>query len=142
MTRLCVLPILVAALVFAGVPKGLSANAGDAAAAGVDQAVLKDARQAGIRYGQAAGVAAVCYNMQATAKAEGLVAAFSGPDLDTFKRQAETVLKSWKKTLTCAHTNDPNPCRLAHQMSCREAYREIGPNGTIVSGLVELKPAQ
>ena len=103
---------------------------------------LSKPRDAGIRYGQAAGMAVVCRNMKPTQRAESLAATFSGEDLETFKVQAENVDQSWKRTLTCAHPNDPNPCRLAHQMSCREAYKEIGPNGTIAPGLVEITTAQ
>ncbi len=103
---------------------------------------LTNPRDAGIRYGQAAGMASVCLDMKPTAKAEGLSATFTGEDLEKFKVQAETVLKSWKKTLACAHTADPNPCRLAHQMSCKEGYKEIGPAGSVVPGLVEMSKAQ
>ncbi|MGE5266571.1 MAG: hypothetical protein ACM3L9_04310 [Deltaproteobacteria bacterium] len=103
---------------------------------------LSNPRDAGIRYGQAAGMAAVCLDMKPTAKAEALSNAFTGADLEKFKVQAETVLQSWKKTLSCAHTADPNPCRLAHQMSCKEAFKEIGPSGSVAPGLVEMTKAQ
>ncbi len=103
---------------------------------------LSNPRDAGIRYGQAAGMAAVCLDMKPTAKAEALSVTFTGENLEKFKVQAETVLKSWKKTLACAHTADPNPCRLAHQMSCKEGYKEIGPAGSIAPGLVEMSKAQ
>lgn len=103
---------------------------------------LSNPRDAGIRYGQAAGMAAVCLDMKPTPKAEALSTAFSGADLEKFNVQAETVLKSWKKTLACAHTADPNPCRLAHQMSCKEAYKEIGPAGSVAPGLIEMSKAQ
>lgn len=103
---------------------------------------LTNPRDAGIRYGQAAGMAAVCLDMKPTAKAEALSGTFSGEDLEKFKVQAENVLKSWKKTLACAHNSDPNPCRLAFQMSCKEGFKEIGPDGSIVPGLVEMTKAQ
>ncbi len=103
---------------------------------------LTNPRDAGIRYGQAAGMAAVCLDMKPTAKAEALSAAFSGDDLEKFKVQAETVLKSWKKTLSCSHNADPNPCRLAHQMSCKEGYKEIGPEGSVAPGLIEMSKAK
>lgn len=109
---------------------------------GPKPADLTNPREAGIRYGQAAGMAAVCENMTPTSKAEGLGTAFSGKDLEIFKVQAETVLQSWKKTLTCTHTNDPNPCRLANQLSCREGLREIGPTGVVAPGLIEVKTSQ
>jgi hypothetical protein len=103
---------------------------------------LSKPHDAGIRYGQAAGMAAVCLDMKPTQKAEALATSFTGSDLEKFKVQAETVLQSWKKTLTCAHKADPNPCRLAHQMSCMEGYKEIGPGGTVAPGLVEMTKAQ
>lgn len=103
---------------------------------------LSNPRDAGIRYGQAAGMAAVCLDMKPTEKAEALSSSFTGSELEKFKVQAETVLQSWKKTLSCAHKVDPNPCRLAHQMSCKEAFKEIGPNGTVAPGLVELTKSQ
>jgi hypothetical protein len=123
--------------------QGASAYAAEPPAAGrpVQFGDLANPRDAGIRYGQAAGMAVVCLNMKPTAKAEALASSFTGADLETFKVQAETVVQSWKKTLTCAHTSDPNPCRLAHQMSCREAYKEIGPGGLVAPGLVELTTA-
>lgn len=102
---------------------------------------LANPRDAGIRYGQAAGMAVVCLNMKPTAKAEALSTSFTGADLEKFKVQAETVVQSWKKTLACAHTSDPNPCRLAHQMSCREGYKEIGPGGSVAPGLIEMTNA-
>jgi hypothetical protein len=95
------------------------------------------ARDAGVRYGQAAGVAAVCENVHATEKAQQLIQNYSGADLDTFKVQADAVLAAWKKTLSCENAGDPNQCRLAHQISCGEAYKEIGPEGKVMPGLVE-----
>lgn len=99
-------------------------------------------RDAGIRYGQAAGVAAVCPDLRVTSRAESLGQAFTGKDLEAFNVQAEAVLSSWKKTLTCSHTMDPNPCRLANQMSCQQALQEIGPAGTVAPGLIEAAAQQ
>lgn len=124
---------LVAVLSLAGPAHATDAGATRPAAYGD----LTNPRDAGIRYGQAAGMAAVCLDMRPTPKAESLAASFTGADLQKFKVQADTVLQSWKKTLACAHTADPNPCRLAHQMSCREGYEEIGPAGRVAPGLVE-----
>ena len=133
-------------LLFALVTLPLASMTGAAEPAAAPQAAkfgdLTNPRDAGIRYGQAAGMAAVCLDMKPTSKAEALATAFSGDELAKFTVQAETVLKSWKKTLACAHTADPNPCRLAHQMSCREGYKEIGPNGSVAPGLIEMSKAQ
>jgi hypothetical protein len=123
----------------------LPASTGQAAETDAKPAAFGDLtnpRDAGIRYGQAAGMSAVCLDMKPTAKAEALSNAFTGADLEKFKVQAETVLQSWKKTLSCAHKVDPNPCRLAHQMSCKEAFKEIGPGGSVAPGLVEMTKAQ
>ncbi len=135
---------LIAVAVFITLTPSVSlVQAADAAkpqAAGYND--LANPRDAGIRYGQAAGMAAVCLDMKPTAKAEALAGSFTGADLEKFKVQADTVLASWKKTLACAHTSDPNPCRLAFQMSCREGYNEIGPSGSVAPGLVETTKAQ
>ncbi len=101
--------------------------------------VAQTARDAGIRYGQAGGAAAVCENTHTTAKAEQLIKGLTSGDLDAFKVQAETVLSAWKKTLTCEKTGDPNQCRLIHQISCKDAYREIGPEGAALPGLIEYR---
>ncbi len=122
------------------VPLALAADAAKPQAAGYND--LANPRDAGIRYGQAAGMAAVCLDMKPTAKAEALAGTFTGADLEKFKVQAETVLTSWKKMMACAHTSDPNPCRVAFQMSCREGYNEIGPAGKVVPGLVDMSKAQ
>ncbi len=100
------------------------------------------ARDAGIRYGQAAGAAVVCENTHATTKAEELIKSFSGAELDAFKLQADTVLAAWKKTLSCEDSGGPNQCRLSHQISCGEAYKEIGPEGKAVPGLIEHRKPQ
>ena len=81
----------------------------------------------------------MCENTSATEKAEGLIKTFSGPGLDAFKVQAENVLSAWKLTLTCEKTGDPNQCRLIHQISCKDAYREIGPDGAVLPGLIEYR---
>lgn len=122
------------------VPLALAADAAKPQAASYND--LDNPRDAGIRYGQAAGMAAVCLDMKPTAKAEALAGTFTGADLEKFKVQAETVLTSWKKMMACAHTSDPNPCRVAFQMSCREGYNEIGPAGKVVPGLVDMSKAQ
>jgi hypothetical protein len=130
-------------IAFALVALSMPARAGDPPKPQADKfGDLTNPRDAGIRYGQAAGMAAVCIDMKATAKAEALSATFAGEDLEKFKVQADNVLKSWKKTLGCTHTADPNPCRLAYQMSCREGYKEIGPAGSVAPGLIEMTKAQ
>ncbi len=96
-------------------------------------------RNAGARYGQAAGVALVCYGIRTTAAIEPLKSRFTGADLLTFNEEAEKVLASWRDLQTCRDSSGPNECRLTQVWSCRDALREIGPNGTALPGLVETK---
>jgi hypothetical protein len=98
-----------------------------------------EAREAGARYGQALGVALVCYGLKTTPAVERLAAAYPEADQDTFRAEAERVLAAWRASSTCQKSGGPNPCRLAHEWSCRDALREIGPDGTRLPGLVELR---
>lgn len=96
-------------------------------------------REAGTRYGQAAGVALVCYGMRTTPAAETLKARFTGPDQSAFQEEAEKVLAAWRELHACRRATGPNECRLSHAWSCRDAMREIGPAGSALPGLVEAK---
>lgn len=93
--------------------------------------------QLGIRYGQAAGVALVCYGLQVSPDVEKLKARFSGADLETFNTQAKKILTAWEKTLRCENSGGPNECKLSHTWSCQQGLRELGPEGTVLPGLVE-----
>jgi len=95
--------------------------------------------EAGAHYGQALGVALVCYGIRTTATAERLPAAYSGADRDAFQTQADKVLTAWRDASSCRTAGGPNQCRLIHEWSCRDALREIGPGGTKLPGLVEAK---
>jgi hypothetical protein len=98
-----------------------------------------NAREAGARYGQALGVALVCYGLRT--RSDGLsrlAAAHSdAKDHPDFQAEADKVLKSWQEASSCQNAGGPNPCRLVHEWSCRDALREIGPQGTELPGLVE-----
>ena len=123
----------------------LAGRAGDAlsavaAPAKPELVVPENPREAGARYGQAAGVALVCYGMRITGLPEELKAKYQGEALEAFNDQAELIVASWKDTLSCKHAGGPNQCRLSHAFSCAEAMKEIGPKGTKLPGLVEAKP--
>ena len=94
---------------------------------------------AGIRYGQAAGVALVCYGLKTTDVAEKLKGQFSGEDLATFDTEANRTLAAWRETLSCSKAGGPNECKLSHVWSCQQALKEIGPQGTVLPGLVDQK---
>ena len=116
--------------------------AADAGAAGARPALLVpgNPREAGARYGQAAGVALLCYGMTTTALPDELKSKYQGDALAAFNDQAERILAMWKDTLSCKHAGGPNQCRLSHAFSCAEAMKEIGPNGSKLPGLVDAKP--
>lgn len=94
----------------------------------------------GTRYGQAVGIALVCYGVVAKSDAvESLKLRFKGADRKAFDRQAGKILAAWKRTLTCEKSGGPNECRLSHIWSCREGLKELGPEGSVIPGLVEQK---
>ena len=95
------------------------------------------AKEAGARYGEAAGAALVCSGLKITPQVAELRARYQGDDLTEFDAQAGKILKSWRETLSCEHAEGPNDCRVSQQWSCRQAMQEIGPSGSAVRGLVE-----
>jgi hypothetical protein len=121
------------------------ARAGEAAVAAApaksELMVPSNPREAGARYGQAAGVALICYGMRITGAPEALKAKYQGEALAAFEDQAGRILTMWKDTLSCKKAGGPNQCRLSQAFSCAEAMKEIGPNGSKLPGLVEEKPS-
>lgn len=97
------------------------------------------AKDAGARYGEAAGAALVCYGLQITPRVAELRARYQGDQLAEFDAQAGKILQAWRATRDCEHSDGPNDCKVSQQWSCRQALQEIGPSGTAVRGLVEPK---
>lgn len=99
------------------------------------------ARDLGARYGQALGAVLACPGYGVTAKAEALASGLSRGEMEDFKREAAVVVGLWRRIPVCdAATNGPNECRLANDLSCREAMRDVGPEGRVVPGLIEVRP--
>ena len=96
-------------------------------------------KDAGARYGEAAGAALVCYGLKITPQVAELRGRYQGADLAEFDAQAGKVLKAWREALNCEHAEGPNDCKVSQQWSCRQAMQEIGPSGSEVRGLVEPK---
>ncbi len=99
-------------------------------------AAATDARAAGARYGQALGAVEICVGSKVTDKAKGLGAAFKDGDLETYTQQAAKVYDTWLKVKDC-RKDDPNQCKIIMDKSCEAAETEIGPDGTVMPGLVE-----
>ena len=95
------------------------------------------AKDAGARYGEAAGAVLVCYGLRITPQVAELRARYQGADLAEFDTQASKVLQAWRGTLNCEQADGPNDCKVSQQWSCRQAMQEIGPSGSAVRGLVE-----
>lgn len=106
------------------------------ALAGVSQLPAKDA---GARFGEAAGAALVCYGLKITPEATKLRDRYQGEELATFDAEATKILSAWRETLNCTHADGPNDCKVSQQWSCRQAMEEVGPRGNKVPGLVEPK---
>jgi hypothetical protein len=117
-----------------------SAGGSQAPAAG-DTATANalDPREAGARYGQALGVALICYGLRTTPATDRLKEKYSGADREAFQTEADKVLSAWREASTCRAAGGPNACRLAYEWNCQAALREIGPHGTKLPGLVAEK---
>ncbi len=98
-----------------------------------------DPREAGARYGQALGVALMCYGAETTPAATRLPDKFGGAERTAFQAEADKVLTAWREASSCRNAGGPNPCRLLHEWSCRDAMKEIGPQGTKLPGLITEK---
>lgn len=96
-------------------------------------------REAGARYGQALGVALICYGLRTTPAVDRLASQYQGDARTQFDAESEKIATSWRETGSCKKAGGPNACRLVHAWSCAAALREIGPEGTVLPGLVEQK---
>jgi hypothetical protein len=105
--------------------------------AAVTSAAKPSPQEAGLRYGQAMGVARACDGLRTTGAAEQLGRTFQGTDGALFRAEARRILASWQDALSCKKAGGPNECRLIFELSCRDAYREIGPEGSRFPGLLE-----
>lgn len=110
---------------------------GGAAGAASAEPETLSAAEAGARYGQARGAGDLCEGLRPSAKVETLSASYGGADLDAFNAAASKVFQAWEDTMTCKQ--GPNECRRAHDLSCAEAVREIGPDGSRLPGLLEAR---
>jgi hypothetical protein len=106
-------------------------------AAEADTASNLPPREAGARYGQALGVALVCYGLRTTSALDRLPTTYTNNSRQAFQEEADKVLAAWREASTCRTAGGPNSCRLIHEWSCRDAILEIGPNGTKMPGLIE-----
>lgn len=135
--------IAAAALLFAAAAgmatSGMATGASLQPVSATPDAKPLSAKDAGARYGEAAGAALVCSSLKITPRVAELRARYQGADLVEFDVQAGKILQAWRDTLNCQHAEGPSDCRVSQQWSCRQALQEIGPAGSALRGLVEPK---
>jgi hypothetical protein len=98
-----------------------------------------DAIEAGARYAQALGAGKVCPSVSVSKTTEALRARFHGQQFDQFNARAAAVYSEWLKVKNCFGPNDPNPCRIMIELSCKAAIAEIGPSGSAYPNLLVLE---
>jgi hypothetical protein len=131
--------VLAAALAAAiPMPAGAGTTAAPAGTAVTLPAPLPP-REAGARYGQALGVALICYGLRTTSALDRLPSQYAGDARTEFDSESEKTVAAWRETGSCKKAGGPNACRLVHEWSCHAALNEIGPDGSVLPGLVEQK---
>jgi hypothetical protein len=125
-----VLPFAIASNVIAE-PMGEDINA---ARLPLDQMTPHDV---GSRYGQALGAVEICHGASTTAKVPRLNTLYTGADLKSFKAQATKIYDAWIKLKQCTLIDQPSECKVIVDESCAAAIGEIGPEGSVLPGLVE-----
>lgn len=112
------------------------------AAAGAAEMTSEDQ---GIRYGQALAAARTCPGARLTPKAAALEEGVAVTERRTFRDASDRIVAAWANAFACkdvdpAQTRDINGCRRAKILSCTTTWREIGPDGTALPGLLEFRP--
>jgi len=102
--------------------------------------------EVGARHGQAVSAAKICPGARTTAKLEQLAASITRVDLATFEAASQKIVVAWDKAFACQDV-DPaqapreiNSCRKSKILSCTTTWREIGPDGSALPGLLEFAP--
>lgn len=100
----------------------------------------------GARHGQALSAAKICPGARTTAKVAALAASIPAGDRPAFEAASQKIVTAWDKALTCQDV-DPaqapreiNSCRKSKILSCTSTWREIGPDGAALPGLLEFAP--
>ena len=90
----------------------------------------------GARHGQAIAAMATCPGAKTTVKVAELAAAASN-----------RIVEAWQKAFSCQDVDpaqsprEMNGCRKAKILSCTMTWREIGPEGSALPGLLEFAPS-
>lgn len=117
---------------------------------GVDRAMASDpapltVKDLGVRHGQAIAAVRICPGARLTVKVATLGTNLTRPDLAVFRDESDRILTAWASAFSCrdvdpAQTREINGCRRAKILSCNQTWREIGPEGTELPGLIQFRP--
>jgi hypothetical protein len=101
----------------------------------------------GARHGQALAAMATCPGARTTIKVAELADAIASEDREAFEAASKQIVEAWQKAFTCQDVDpaqsprEMNGCRKAKILSCTMTWREIGPEGSALPGLLEFAPA-
>jgi hypothetical protein len=101
----------------------------------------------GARHSQAIAAMATCPGAKTTAKVAELEAAIAPDDREAFKAASNRIIEAWQKAFACQDVDpaqsprEMNGCRKAKILSCTMTWREIGPDGSALPGLLDFAPS-
>ncbi len=101
----------------------------------------------GARHGQAIAAMATCPGAKTTVKVAEIAAAISPEDREAFEAASNRIVQAWQKAFACQDVDpaqsprEMNGCRKAKILSCTMTWREIGPEGSALPGLLEFAPS-
>jgi hypothetical protein len=101
----------------------------------------------GARHGQAIAAMATCPGAKTTLKVAELAAAVAPGDREAFQAASDRIVKAWQKAFACQDVDpaqsprEMNGCRKAKILSCTMTWREIGPEGSALPGLLDFAPS-
>jgi hypothetical protein len=102
----------------------------------------------GARHGQAIAAMQICPGAKTTGKVAELAASISDADRASFDAASNRIVAAWQKAFSCKDANPAdgprqmNGCRKAKILSCTSTWREIGPEGNALPGLLEFAPSE
>lgn len=101
---------------------------------------------AGAHHGQAVAAARICPGARLTPAIDAAARIYTGAAADQFATQSAHIVAAWEKAFSCtdvdpAQFRDINGCRKSKILSCTTAWREVGPDGTALPGLLEFRPS-
>jgi hypothetical protein len=101
----------------------------------------------GARHGQAIAAMATCPGAKTTVKVAELAAAVAPDDREAFQAASNRIIEAWQKAFACKDVDpaqsprEMNGCRKAKILSCTMTWREIGPEGSALPGLLDFAPS-